>query len=411
MLPADIGVQAAGTIAICLGVGVLAVLTSDVVARWMTIPAVVLELLGGILVGPDVLDIAHDNALVSAVSQFGLTMLMFLAGYEIQMSKINGAPLRSALGGWLGSLVFGISSGLLIVYLARPEDGLSSGVMIGLLFTTTALGTVLPILRDTGDLETPFGTFILSAGAIGEFGPILAIALLLSSESVVHTLVVLVIFVVVAALVLMMASRKPSERLARLLRHTLDTSGQLGVRVAMFVVVLLVWVAGHLGLDVLLGAFTAGLVLRLFFSGHDESTHAAVIERLEAVGYGFLVPIFFVVSGIRFDLDALFSDPSALALIPISLGLFLLIRGVPTYVALAGALAGRDRVGAAVYASTALPLIVVITGIGLESGDIEEATAAALVGAGMLSVLIFPLAATSIRGLTSSHQPPSWEEA
>ena len=213
------------------------------------------------------------------------------------------------MGGWLGSLVFGISSGLLIVFLARPEDGLSSGVMIGLLFTTTALGTILPILRDTGDLETPFGTFILSAGAIGEFGPILAIALLLSSESVVHTLVVLVIFVVVAALVLMMASRKPSERLARLLSHTLDTSGQLGVRVAMFVVVLLVWVAGHLGLDVLLGAFTAGLVLRLFFSGHDESTHAAVIERLEAVGYGFLVPIFFVVSGIRFDLDALFSGP------------------------------------------------------------------------------------------------------
>jgi Kef-type K+ transport system membrane component KefB len=408
---ADPGVQAAGTIAICLAVGVLAVVVSDVVARWMALPAVVLELLGGILVGPDVLDIAHDSSLVSAVSQFGLTMLMFLAGYEVQMSKIMGAPLRSALGGWLGSLVFGISSGLLLVTLARPEHGVSSGVMVGLLFTTTALGTILPILRDTGALETRFGTFILSAGAIGEFGPILAIALLLSSESVVHTLVVLVIFVAVAALVLMMASRKPSERLTRLLNRTLDTSGQLGVRVAMFVVVLLVWVAGHLGLDILLGAFTAGLVLRLFFSGHDDATHKAVVERLEGVGYGFLVPIFFVVSGIRFDLDALFSDPAALALIPISLGLFLLIRGLPVYVSLHRAMQGRDRLGAAVYASTALPLIVVITGIGLQDGELREATAAALVGAGILSVLIFPLAATRIRGRKPSHHAPSWGEA
>jgi Kef-type K+ transport system membrane component KefB len=411
VLSADVGVQAAGTIAVCLGVGVLAVLISDVIARWIALPVVVLELLGGILVGPDVLGIAHDNPLVSAVSQFGLTMLMFLAGYEIQMSKIIGAPLRSAVGGWFGSLVLGIGSGLLIVTLARPEDDVSSGVMIGLLFTTTALGTILPILRDSGDLETSFGRFILSAGAIGEFGPILAIALLLSSESVVHTLVVLVIFVAVAALVLMMASRKPSERLTRLLSHTLGTSGQLGVRVAMFVVVLLVWVAGHLGLDILLGAFTAGMVLRLFFSGHEDSTHEAVVERLEGVGYGFLVPIFFVVSGIRFDLDALFSDPSALALVPVSLGLFLVIRGGPTYIALRGALTGRDRLGAAVYASTALPLIVVITGIGLDNGDLTSATAAALVGAGMLSVLIFPLAATRIRGRTPSHQAPSWGEA
>jgi Kef-type K+ transport system membrane component KefB len=406
----DVGLEAAGTIAICLGVGVLAVIVSDVVARWMTLPVVVLELVGGILVGPDVLGIAHDNVMVSGLSQFGLTVLMFLAGYEIQMSKIMGPPMTSALRGWVGSLVFGITSGIIIVTVARPEDGISSGVMVGLIFTTTALGTILPILRDTGDLDTRFGTFILSAGAIGEFGPILAIALLLSTESPLHTLVVLMVFVVVAAVVLFMASREPSERLSRLLSYTLDTSGQLGVRFAMFIVVLLVWVAGHLGLDVLLGAFTAGLVLRLFFSGHEESTQEAIIERLEGVGYGFLVPIFFVVSGIRFDLSALVSDASALALIPISLALFLLIRGLPAYVSLRGAVVGRDRLGAAVYASTALPLVVVITGIGLENGELKEATAAALVGAGMLSVLIFPLAATRIQGRASHHEP-RWDEA
>src|SRR5690349_10601805 len=147
---------------------------------------------------------------------------MFLAGYEIQMSKIMGPPMTSALRGWVGSLVFGITSGIIIVTVARPEDGISSGVMVGLIFTTTALGTILPILRDTGDLDTRFGTFILSAGAIGEFGPILAIALLLSTESPLHTLVVLMVFVVVAAVVLFMASREPSERLSRLLSYTLD---------------------------------------------------------------------------------------------------------------------------------------------------------------------------------------------
>ena len=120
------------------------------------------------------------------------------------------------------------------------------------------------------------------------------------------------------------------------MRHTLTTSGQLGVRVAMLLVIFLAWFAGHLGLDVLLGAFTAGLVARLFLSGQDEETQEATMAKLEGVGFGFLVPIFFVVSGIRFDLDALLSDPAALVLIPVALLLFLLIRGVPTYVALRG---------------------------------------------------------------------------
>jgi Kef-type K+ transport system membrane component KefB len=405
-----LALQASGTITACLVVAVLAVIVSDVAARWVPVPTVVLEILGGILVGPAVFGFAHDNVIVSAFSQLGLTVLMFLAGYEIQMSRVAGAPLRSACLGWAGSLVLGITAGIVVVTVARPEEGVSAGVLVGLIFTTTALGTVLPILRDTGELDTPFGTFILAAGALGEFGPILAMAVLLSGESAIHTIVVLVLFVGIAAAVLAAASRPASPRIARLMQNTLTTSGQLGVRVAMLLVIFLAWVAGHLGLDVLLGAFTAGLVARLFFSGTDEETQEATMARLEGVGFGFLVPIFFVVSGIRFDLDSLLSAPSALILIPVALVLFLLIRGVPTYLALHGALAGRDRLGAGIYAATALPLVVVITSLGVEDGRLTEATAAALVGAGMLSVLLFPLTATRVRGVTRPVTGARWSD-
>lgn len=411
MTTEELGLEAAQTIGLCLAVGVLAVILSDAAARWLPLPTVVLEILGGILIGPAVLGIARDNLIVSSFSELGLAVLMFLAGYELQMSRIAGAPLRSACTGWVASLVIGLAAGITLVKLARPEDDVSSGVMIGLIFTTTALGTILPILRDAGELDTRFGSIIVAAGAVGEFGPILAIALLLSGQTPLHTILVLVIFAGVAAIALTMASRPRSPRLSRLLSHTLTTSGQLGVRVAMLIVILLAWTAGHLGLDVLLGAFIAGLVARLFLSGVDDHAQEQTIARLEGVGYGFLVPIFFVVSGIRFDLASLLADPFALLMIPLSLVGFLLIRGVPTYVVLRGTLSGRERVGASIYTATALPLIVVITTIGVDSGELTKATAAALVGAGMVSVLLLPLIATRVRGVTTPPSADTWAGA
>lgn len=402
MIPEHLSLDAAATLALCLAVGVLAVVLSDVVARWIALPAVVLEILGGILIGPAVLGLATDNEIVAAFSELGLTVLMFIAGYEIQVSRLAGRPLRSAGAAWLASLALGLGVGILLVSLGAPEDGVSTGVLVGLIFTTTALGTLLPILRDNGDLDSRFGTFVFAAGAVGEFGPILAIALLLSRESLGHTLGVLLLFAVAATLVLLVALRPLSARVVRLMSHTLETSGQLGVRIAMLLVLTLAWVAGHLGLDVLLGAFVAGLIARVFLSGGDDAAHRGTVERLEGVGFGFLIPIFFVVSGIRFDLDALLAEPSALLLVPLSLLLFLVVRGGPTYVALGDALPGRDRLGASVYSSAALPLVVVITTLGVSEGELTAATAAAFVGAGMLSVLLFPLAADRIRGTSRS---------
>ena len=406
----QLGLDAAGTLAACAAVGVGAVVISDLAARRLPLPAVVLEILGGILVGPDVLALAHDNAIVSAFSELGLVMLMFLAGYEIQLDSIKGAPLRSAVVGWATSLVLGLAAGITLVSVARPEDSLSAGIMIGLIFTTTALGTVLPILRDSGDLETRFGTFVLSAGAVGEFGPIVAIALLLSGDSLLHTTFVLFLFAVVVVLAFWVAARGPSPRVASLLGRTLGTSGQLGVRVVMMVVLLLTWVAAELDLDVLLGAFAAGMIMRIFLATQEDEIEHGTMSRVEGAGFGFLVPIFFVVSGIRFDLSGLLGDPESLLLVPVALGLFLMIRGLPAYAALRGSMTGRDRTGAAVYIASALPLIVVITSIGVGNGTLTATTAAALIAGGILSVLLFPLAATRLRGITRPVSPDGWRD-
>ena len=212
--------------------------------------------------------------------------------------------------------MLGLAAGIALVSVARPEDTLSAGIVIGLIFTTTALGTVLPILRDSGDLDSRFGTFVLSAGAVGEFGPILAIALFLSGDSPLHTTIVLLIFAVVVVVAIWAAARGPSPRFSLLLARTLGTSGQLGVRVVMLVVLLLTWVAAELDLDVLLGAFVAGLVMRIFLSSLEKEVEHGTLSRVEGAGFGFLVPIFFVVSGIRFDLAGLLDDPEALVLVP-----------------------------------------------------------------------------------------------
>ena len=406
----QLALDAAVTLALCAGVGVLAVIISDMAARRFLLPTVVVEILGGVLIGPDVLGIADDNLIVSAFSELGLVMLMFLAGYEVQVDRLKGSPLRAAVLGWAGSLILGISAGLVLVSATRPEAGATAGVMIGLIFTTTALGTVLPILRDSGDLQTRFGTFVLSAGAVGEFGPIVAIALLLSGDGFLHTGIVLFVFAAVVVLALWAAARGPSERVSVLLERTLGTSGQLGVRVVMLVVLVLTLVAAELGLDLLLGAFAAGFVIRIYLSSQRHDIARATMVRVEGAGFGFLVPIFFVVSGIRFDLSGLVADTAAVALVPIALVMFLVIRGLPAYVSLQGSLIGRDRTGAAIYIATALPLVVVITSLGVAEGILTATTAAALTASGILSVMLFPLTATRLRGISRPASPEGWRD-
>ncbi|WP_344831458.1 cation:proton antiporter [Actinocorallia longicatena] len=373
-----------GTFVAITAAAALAPLLADGVQRWIRIPSVVLEILLGILIGPALLGWAAQGTVVDAISDFGLAMLMFLAGYEIDFQRVKGSPLKRAVQGWAVSLALGLGAGLLL------RGATFSGLVVGLALTTTALGTTLPMVRDAGLLPTGFGARVLAVGALGEFGPILAVAILLTDDHPVRTIVLIVLFAVIALLGAWAAMRPRPPKISRMIVETLGTSAQLAVRLVMLLVVVMLWIADAFGLDVLLGAFSAGIIIRLAISAAGEEVVETIESKLDGIGYGFLIPFFFVMSGVKFDLEALIDEPVTLLTIPVVLVLFLLVRGAPTH------LLNRDdprRVPLALFASSALPLVVVITGIGVDSGDLKPSIAAAMIAAGMLSVLIYPLIA------------------
>ncbi len=391
---------------VILAAAVLAPLVVDRLRRWLAIPSVVLELLLGVLIGPVVLGWARQGEVVTAISDLGLSMLMFLAGYEIDFRRIRGRPLRLAVTGWLISLAAGLAIALGIVFLmagSSPDDLVAhrdaAALVIGLALTTTALGTILPPLRDAGLVPTPLGGRILAVGAMGEFGPIVAVALLLTTDNPARTALLLVLFAVLAFSGVWLATRPRPPRLARLVTATLGTSVQLAVRLSMLIVVFMLWVALRLGLDALVGAFSAGIIVKAFL-GTGSAAEAHVVEsKLEGIGFGFLVPFFFVMSGVNLDLKALASSPADVATIPAFLVLFLLVRGLPTLVLhRRDALTKPGRNALALFASTQLPMVVVITSVGVSVGAIKASTAAALVTAGVLSVVIFPLVGLRLAG-------------
>ncbi|WP_329487341.1 cation:proton antiporter [Kitasatospora sp. NBC_01246] len=377
---------------------VAAPLLADRLLRWVAVPTVVFEIVLGVLIGPDVLDWAQVDGLVDALSEFGLAMLMFLAGYEIDFAKLRGGPLKRAGAAWLVSLVVALGVGAMV-----NRDPLN-GAFAGLALTTTALGTILPILRDSGELPTPFGSLVMATGAVGEFGPIIAVAILLSGNSPARTAVILAVFAVITTAAVGFARRPRPDWVTRLIRRTLRTSGQFAIRTVILVLTAMVSAAVWLDLDMLLGAFTAGIVSHLLLTDVPEATEEVIEAKLEGIGFGFLVPVFFVVSGMKFDLEALLRDPGGLLLVPVFLLLLLAVRGLPAALLAPIGLGRHDRAALGLYGATALPLVVVITTIEVDAGHLPSSTAAALVGAGMLSVLAFPLLAQRLRG---SARPPA----
>ncbi|MFF5492199.1 cation:proton antiporter [Streptomyces aquilus] len=381
----------AGTLILIMSIAVLAPLLAYGISRWLPVPLVIFEILLGILAGPDALGWAGDGQVIDTLSDLGLAMLIFLAGYEIEFDRVRGATLKRSLWAWLTALVVGLA-------LAATLTGLSKGVYIGTALTSTALGTVLPVLRDAGDLHTRFGSVMTTFGAVGEFGPIIAIALLLSGRSPGRATAVLAAFALLTAAAVWWATRPRPPWFPRVIARTLHSSGQFAVRLVVLLLAVMLGISQALGLDTLLGAFAAGMLTRLLLHGAAPESAGPVLEKVEAMGFGFLVPVFYVVTGIEFDLDALLSGGRALLLLPVFLLLFLLVRGLPVYALAPPDLVRRDRRALTLFASTALPLVVAITTIGVDDGVLKTDEAAALVGAAMLSVLLFPLAGLRLRG-------------
>lgn len=363
---------------------VLAPIIAEWLRRFLPVPEVVMQILLGIMLGPYVLNLAHTNSIVTALSDFGLTYLMFLAGTELDLATMRRGHLGRAAGSWGASLVLALGVGVLL----RSTGLVLDHVVVALCLTTTALGTLLPILRDAGVLRTPVGPSILSVGAIGEFGPIVAVAVLLTDRDSRVTFLLLVLFVAVAVIAALLATAVHPPPLIALMRKHLHSTAQLPVRISVLLVLLLVYLAEELSLDVLLGAFAAGVVVRLFITGEDSEP---ITSKLEAIGFGFLIPIFFIENGITFDLHALIHQPKVLLLVPMFTAIFLFTRGLPTWTFFRGVLPKVEARTLAVLSATGLPIIVVITTLGVDEHRMKPQNAAALVAAGMLSVLIYPL--------------------
>ncbi|MFM8350574.1 MAG: cation:proton antiporter [Actinomycetales bacterium] len=348
---------------------------------------VVLLLVGGVIVGPALLGWLTISDGITLLSELGLGLLFFLAGMHIDHTVLRGQIGRRAALGWLGSAAL---AGVIVTALAA-SGMIVDAIGVGLALTTTALGTLLPLLRDSGALESPLGRIFTAVGAWGEIGPILGIAILLGSKSVLAGVLSLVFFAFVVLAVSVVPRFAGRSCVVTLISEGYQRTSQMGVRLALLLIVALLTVASGLGLDLVLGAFAAGLIVGRFVQGEQERP---LMLRIESLAFGFFIPIFFVVSGAKLDLAAVLQQPARLA---IYLTLFLVVRGVPQFLIFRGVLpSGRDRSRLALYAATTLPLLVAITTVEVEAGAMMADNAAALVGAGVLSVLIFPFIASRI---------------
>ncbi|MGW5638473.1 cation:proton antiporter [Streptomyces sp. NPDC003832] len=396
----------AGTLILIMSIAVLAPLLAHGVGRWLPVPLVIFEIALGVLVGPDVLGWAGQGEVIDTLADLGLAMLIFLAGYEIDFERIRGDTLRRSVWAWLTALAVGLGLGTAL-------SGWDRGVYIGTALTSTALGVVLPVLRDAGQLRSRFGSVMSAVGAVGEFGPIIAVAVLLSGRSPGRSTVVLAAFALLTAGAVWWATRPRPPWFSRVVEKTLHTSGQFAVRLMVLLLAVMLGISQEMGLDTLLGAFAAGVLARLLLHGAAPRSAEPVMEKVEAMGFGFLVPVFYVVTGIEFDLDSLLSGGRALLLLPVFLALFLVVRGLPVFLLAPRDLDRRERGALTLFAATALPLVVAITTIGVDAGTMRSDEAAALVAAAMLSVLLFPSAALRLRGervapREALREPESW---
>ena len=362
----------------------------------LRLPSVVLEIVVGIVLGPSGLDWVHVDLPLQVLSLLGLAFLLFLAGLEIDLHQLRGKLLGLVAGGFVVSFAIGlaVSGGLGAVGLVDTP------LLVAIILTATSLGVVIPVLKDAGQAESNFGQLVIAAASIADFGAVILLSLFFSRQAsgpAAQLLLIggLVLLAVGVGVGLARAGR--SMRLSEDLGRLQDSSAQIRVRGAVLLLAGLVLVAQRLGLETILGAFLAGALLRVV--DRDEMmTHPKFRVKLEALGYGFLVPVFFIVSGIRFNLAALTANPANLRLVPLFLAVLLVVRGLPAWL-YRSRVDARRSVVAGLLQATSLPFIVAATQIGMELGKLDQATGAALVAAGLLSVLLFPLAAlTVLRG-------------
>jgi len=363
------------------------------------VPAVVLEILGGILVGPTVLGWVHLDVAVRVIADLGLGFLLFMAGFEIDLRRFDRRILILVSRAFLLSMMLA----LLVAYGLQLGGQVRDGLLVGITLVSTSLGVLVPILHDAGQTETIFGRMIMAAGSLAELAPLVLLSVFFSasSKNPGAELGLLAGFVGLTAVIVVVTQRVRVWGPLREVVHRLEnTSSQLRVRLAITFALAFSAVAEHFGLATILGAFLAGVIVR-----RTDETPASQEEfqgKLEAIGFGFLIPVFFVSTGVGLDITALFHSTRAIILVPVFLVALLLVRGLPAllYVRVVGR---THAIAAGFMQATSLTFIVVATVIGVQTGHQRTSTAAALVVAGLLSVVIYPPIA--LRMLISPGRP------
>jgi Kef-type K+ transport system membrane component KefB len=357
------------------------------------LPAIVLEIVLGIVIGPQVLGWVSIDTPIQVMSLLGLAFLLFLAGLEVEYERFRGRPLR------LTTLGYAVSFGLaLLLGLGLHAGGLvKSPLLIGIALSATSVGVVIPVLKDAGQVGTPFGQLVAAGASIAEIAPIVLLSLFFSGEaSGIGVKLVLLglfgLFVIAVGVAVVGAER--STRISAALLRLQDTTAEIRIRGAFLLLAVFVVLAERLGLEAILGAFLAGAIVKLV--DRDQTmTHPQFRQKLEAVGYGVFVPVFFVATGVRFELNALFANATNLARVPIFLAALLVARGLPALVY--KSLTTRTQtLAAALLQATSLSFLVVAGQIGVQLDLLRPAVYAALVAAGLLSVLLFPLTALTL---------------
>lgn len=368
------------------------------------VPPVVLEVVAGILIGPQVLNFVQARGAAEVLYLLGLGFLLFLAGQDVRPERFRGPTFRLAGAAFLvsGALAIPVAFGL-----ARLAPG-SDVRLIVLVLIASTLGVLVPILRDAGEISTDFGQLVVVAGSVGEFGALLLLTILFSAQpepTSVQVLYVLAMGFTAFALALLLKFLWRTALMRRVFAASDDDTSQLRVRGAFVALLVFTALAHRFGVDALLGAFIAGMVVGIS-DGDDRPNQERYWAKIRAIGYGFLVPVFFVMTGVQFNVRALFAHPSSIELVPLLVIAIAVVRGGP-------ALLYRRKIGTApaiaagFLQATTLTFPVVVADLGLGLGLLSAATAAALIGAALLSVLLFPAVALAMRPWTQQRPAPS----
>lgn len=375
---------------------ILAPIVASVIPRFK-FPVVVLEICLGIIIGPQVLGLVQLDPVINELSQFGLGFLFFLAGFEIDIDRLKGKPLTYAVIGWIISLIIA----LIIGGILQASGLVISFIFIALAISTTAVGVLVPILRDEGELKSDFGRIVFAAGVVGEFAPLTILALFFNKVyNNFSSLILILIFILIAVTILFTVRRWQPPYIVGLMRKTMNNSGQLALRLSLLLLVALIFITMNSGIDFLFGAFTAGIILSEVIKmakNKDDKDIENMRIKFEGIGFGLLIPIFFIVSGINFDLKAFLTSPTSLLMVPIFIISFLIVRGFPAMVIYRKILSKAERVPLALFSATQLPMVIVITNLAVKSGTMHTNNAADLVGAAIISVILFPFIALIIR--------------